>query len=781
MKKILYVSFMAFLFQSFRLEAQFVINNDASITSPECSDSTTTYQLTPNLNNQNGEIWYSTQISLTHRFDIQFEMFLGTKPYSVGADGICFVFQQQSTNAGSPGGGLGYGGITPSLAVEFDTYQNGWDPAFCHTAIEKNGDVNHTDGSGNNLAGPVQLSPSNPNLPDDAWHNMEIIWNPVTDSLSVYFDCSYRVGYMGDVINSIFGGNPNVYWGFTAGTGGSDNRQEVCIAHSYLNNLRDTAVCQGDSVKLTSSGGVSYTWGPAGGLNKDTGASVYAAPNNTTTYTVSIKNNCGLISKDSVTITVHPLPEITMGTPTSVLCNGGNNGSASVIVSNGTAPYTYLWTPSGQTNAIATGLTAGVYTVTINDINGCNNTTGIVIITQPTAITKSITSTDATCADNDGTISVSTGGGTSPYSYLWTPGGYTSSSLSGLSSGTYTLTITDANGCIDSIFYNVGINKTFSVTITGPDSVCKGQNTVLTASGALNYLWSNSSTSSSLTVNPINTTNYWVIATTGVCTDSIPYEVAVYKQLSVNKLVNDSICPGTPVILKVKVTGGKPAYTYLWNNGIGNTGPGPITVYPTASTTYSIAVTDACNYIAADSMKVKVFPIGLASFNANPDSITDGQTVTFNNTSQNSTSFYWSFGDGNSSTDGAPTHPYLTPGTYQVILTAYNSYGCIDSAIGDIYVAQKVIIPNVFTPNGDGKNDIFYFTIRGAQCFHCTIYNRWGTLVYQSNDINSGWDGKIQQTGELAADGTYYYLINYCDYKNVAQKLDGFVQLIRNK
>ena len=96
-------------------------------------------------------------------------------------------------------------------------------------------------------------------------------------------------------------------------------------------------------------------------------------------------------------------------------------------------------------------------------------------------------------------------------------------------------------------------------------------------------------------------------------------------------------------------------------------------------------------------------------------------------------------------------------------------------------MAQQIIIPNVFTPNGDGKNDIFYFTIRGAQCFHCIIYNRWGIQVYQLNNINSGWDGKIQQTGELAADGTYYYLINYCDYQNISQKLDGFVQLIRNK
>jgi len=783
MKKILYLSFLFLLFQTFSSNAQFVLNGSAVTITPQCSAAVTTYELTPNATNQGGQIWYITQVSLTQRFDIQYEMYLGAKPYSVGADGICFVFQQQSSNAGSSGGGLGYQGITPSLAVEFDTYQNGWDPAFCHTAIEKNGDVDHTDASGNNLAGPVQLSPTNPNLPDGAWHNVEIIWNPVYDSLSMYFDCVYRIGYQGDVINTIFGGNPNVYWGFTAGTGGSDNKQEVCVTHSYLNNLRDTALCAGDSVQLSASGGVSYTWGPASGLNKDTGSSVYAMPDTTTTYTVSVKNNCGLISKDSVTITVYPIPKITMGAPTNILCNGDNTGSATITATNGTTPYTYTWIPSGQTTATATGLSAGTYTVTVHDINGCNSTTttATVTITQPAALSNTLTSTTATCANNDGSASASITGGTIPYTYAWTPGGASSANISGLSSGTYSITITDANGCSETASVNVPIDMTFSVSVAGPDSVCKGQNVILTASGAVKYLWSTGSTASDITVSPVSTSNYWVVATTGVCSDSIPYKIGVYRPLTVSRLVNDSICPGNPVSFKITVSGGKPPYTYSWDNGIATNGPGPIVVFPAVSTTYSVLITDACNYTATDSIKVKVFPIGSASFNATPDTITGGQTVTFNNTSHNNTTYYWNFGDGSNSTDVDPSHTYPIPGTYVVILTGFTSNGCPDTAKGDVYVAAEVIIPNVFTPNGDGKNDEFYFTIRGAQCFHCNIYNRWGTLVYQLNDINSGWDGKIRQSGELAADGVYYYMINYCDYKNASQKLDGYLQLIRNK
>ncbi len=304
-------------------------------------------------------------------------MFLGTKSYSVGADGICFAFQQQSTSIGSLGGGLGYGGIKPSIAVEFDTYQNGWDPGFCHTAIEQNGDVDHT--TGNTLAGPVQLDPANPSLPDGNWHNMEIIWDPITKTLKVYYDCGLRLSYTGDIINNIFSGNPNVYWGFTAGTGGAENLQEVCLTHSYLNNLRDTLVCNGNPVTLTSSGGATYSWAPAAGLNTNTGALVVATPTVTTTYTVSITNSCGLVSKDSATIRVSN----TVLTPSSTTATCGNpNGTASVTAAGGITPYTYSWT-GGQTTTTATALAQGSYTVTSKDSLGCQATAVEVVPGTP--------------------------------------------------------------------------------------------------------------------------------------------------------------------------------------------------------------------------------------------------------------------------------------------------------------------------------------------------------------------------------------------------------------
>src|SRR6185312_12556025 len=290
MKNIIYLCISVFFLLPFKSEAQFSLNGNASVIVPQCVAGVKTYQLTPSLGSQAGEIWDSTQIDLSKPFVVQFQIYPGAQSYSIGADGMAFVMQQQGLTAtGAPGGGLGFQGLTQSLAVEFDTYQNGWDPAFCHTAIEKNGDIDHTDLSGNNLAGPVQLSPSNPYLPDGNWHNVEIVWNPFNDSMSVYFDCSFRVGYKGDIVDSIFKGNPKVYWGFTGGTGADFNSQQVCVTNAF-------------------------------------------------TYSDTASN------------------------ATCV----GNDGKATAIVRGINSAYTYLWTPSHQTTATATGLSAGSYTVTIH-------------------------------------------------------------------------------------------------------------------------------------------------------------------------------------------------------------------------------------------------------------------------------------------------------------------------------------------------------------------------------------------------------------------------------
>src|SRR5690606_28601388 len=144
-----------------------------------------------------------------------------------------------------------------------------------------------------------------------------------------------------------------------------------------------------------------------------------------------------------------------------VSCNNGSNGSASVTVSGGTAPYTYSWSPSGGTAATASGLTAGTYTVTITDGNLCTITKSVTI-TQPTALTASaVQNFPASCLEStDANATVTVTGGTTPYTYLWDNGMMTAN-VDNLSVGTHTVTVTDFNGC----------TATTAVTITFEDTV----------------------------------------------------------------------------------------------------------------------------------------------------------------------------------------------------------------------------------------------------------------------------------------------------------------------
>ncbi|HXB12098.1 MAG TPA: hypothetical protein VNZ45_08950, partial [Bacteroidia bacterium] len=198
------------------------------------------------------------------------------------------------------------------------------------------------------------------------------------------------------------------------------------------------------SATVGVSGGVApytYTWSPSGGTSANaTGLSAG-------TYTVTVKDKNGCTATASVTLVASASVVATISANNPVKCNGGATGSATVTATGGTAPYTYTWTPVGGTNATASNLTAGTYTITVKDKNGCVGTASVTI-TQPTVLTASTTNTPAKCNGGaTGSATVTAGGGTPAYLYSWAPSGGTNALASNLTAGTYTVTVTDANGC----------------------------------------------------------------------------------------------------------------------------------------------------------------------------------------------------------------------------------------------------------------------------------------------------------------------------------------------
>jgi hypothetical protein len=215
---------------AFTARSGYVLNGSASASGSDC------FMLTPDNYAEGGSVWYENYLSLNFDFDMTFQVYLGNWDEN-GADGIAFVMQPNSTAAGGIGGGIGYLGISPSIAVEYDTWQND-DPDYDHIAVQRNGDVNYTGA----VAGPVQASASSTNIEDGQWHSTQITWDASTTTLTVYFDGNLRLTYTNDIVAGTFGGNPLVYWGFTGATGGAKNLQQFCVTSLVFEEVPPSTV-----------------------------------------------------------------------------------------------------------------------------------------------------------------------------------------------------------------------------------------------------------------------------------------------------------------------------------------------------------------------------------------------------------------------------------------------------------------------------------------------------------------------------------------------------------
>jgi hypothetical protein len=226
--------------------------NIPSIENSNCAGAEACFTLTNNVLWQQGAVWDLDTIDLTQAFDATFCMFIGANDN--GADGFAFVMRSpNSNNYGENGGGLGYGSatgvdaISPSLAIEFDSFYNPdfFDIPEDHTALVINGIMNVPP-----AVPSIPLLPNGENVEDNNFHNARIVWNPNTQEISMYFDGFLRFTYTNDFINNVFEGNPNVLWGFTASTCGLSNLQQICFPKIII-DIPDQVVCYNDSIQIS--------------------------------------------------------------------------------------------------------------------------------------------------------------------------------------------------------------------------------------------------------------------------------------------------------------------------------------------------------------------------------------------------------------------------------------------------------------------------------------------------------------------------------------------------
>lgn len=417
------------LWGTLTLQAQFFLNGSAVMTNDSC------YRLTNAVNQQVGSIWNGTKINLNESFEVALQVFLGCKDAD-GADGIVFGFQRQSTSVGVVGGGIGFAGVSPSLGIEIDTWQNFElnDPPYDHLAITSNGIINHN--APTNLAGPVQASASSANIEDCSDHDFRVVWDAVAKRLQVYFDCTLRLSYTGDIVNTIFGGDPEVFWGFTSATGGANNVHQVCFSYTtFLNQLEDVVLCPGGQARITAQGGISYAWTPVEGVSNPFIPNPVFSPTETTLYTVEIRDACNYAFFDDVLVSVAGNPVFFDLGPDTTLCQG-----EPLTVSAATPTATYQWA-DGRTAPTLSLTESGLYAVTVTRTDTFCIAADEIDVTFVSLPTAELPADTALCQGQSLVLRADF----APADYTWADGQKTDTLLV-TESGTYSLSVRNSCG-----------------------------------------------------------------------------------------------------------------------------------------------------------------------------------------------------------------------------------------------------------------------------------------------------------------------------------------------
>lgn len=490
-------------------------------------------------------------------------------------------------------------------------------------------------------------------------------------------------------------------------------------------------------------------------------------------------------------------------------CYLGNDGTATADAVGGTFPYTYIWnTTPAQTAQSAVNLMPGTHTVTVIDVNGCVSES-VVSITEPTPVITIASEDDTICFGQSATISATATGGNGGYFYLWdqnlgignnfivTPDATTA----------YAVVAYDAKGCIgtaDAVTVYVKKLTPEALSVNGPNPICPGTSSFIYAAIAgstvdtLIYTWNNGlgTGPGAFTISPLVPTTYVVTVrnTCGVVAqDSI---TITFKPQPSSTAAFDFSSGCIPLLVQFSDSSSSvdPIISWMWTFGDGGTSSqqNPSYIFNTAGTySISLAVTSTGECVSVSSSAndtIQVLPLPVAGCSSDPVTAPIGTPVSFISNSPGGTSFFWDFGDGDTSNVANAQHSYEEPGFYSVTYTVSNQYDCIDTCSFIIIITGDILFPTIFTPKPDGSgggkydinnldNDIFFPFAKGVAEFSLTIFDRWGELIFESNDLTVGWDGYYK--GKICQQDVYVWKAEAIFIDGKKYKKAGNVTLLR--
>ena len=616
------------------------------------------------------------------------------------------------------------------------------------------------------------------------------------------------------------------------------------IMQTVVNTTSTT--CMGSigtaSVNVLSNGTSPYTysWNTTPVQNTQTATGLSHG-----SYTVLITDAQSCTVTASATIPIQAIGWSLTATTTNVACYGGSNGAASANITNGgNNTFTYLWN-TNQNTQTATNISAGNYSCTVTDNNGCIVTT-TVGVTQPSLLTSTVNSLPTLCAGSVGSATATVFGGTQPYSYVWnttpthttnivhnlaqgqytvtvidahncttssvasvtvsspvlqittntvksvcggpsgtasvvavTPsappylynwaGGQTTQNISNLFPGTYSVSITDANGCTGNTTATVGTNTFFPIQISSSPDYCGKNIGSATATPHANppyqYKWNTTPNQFTQSVSGLTTGNYMVVVTDGFnanCKDSVVVIVGNTPSLSIQTTVTPTYCNKNYGSATANPIGYLP-YQYQWS-----TTETTASINNLIAGNYTVNVTDFYNCAATASVTiVNQNDMLTTHFETQPGGDIYSLTPVTIDITPNSG---WTLNNGylydGTNLSLTTTHTFEQSGDYLASYFFTSAHGCVDTVVYDIRVIDysTLYIPNSFSPNNDGRNDFFKAEGTFLASFEMYIYDRWDNLIIKLDDVDKSWNGK--QKGTEAPADVYVY-------KGVATDLAG--------
>ena len=582
---------------------------------------------------------------------------------------------------------------------------------------------------------------------------------------------------------------------------------KLSIDSIILQQIKCYGHCDGRA-ELVVSGGLApllYSW-PSDNYVYDGICSGY--------YAVTVTDQIGCSAIGTFVIS-QPNDFVVSSSLESATCNGGDDGSARIFVSGATPPYSYLW-PDGTTTETLVA-SAGSYTVTVLDDYGCRYTEEFVI-EEPQPIMFLPMNNVTICKGQSATLTTQVSGGTPFYDYAWSGSDGTQyfgsiCTVSPTTNSTYSLTITDSQGCsvqVPPVTVSINPDLRIASVLTNHDTVCAGDEALIyvEADGGNGgpytlMLQDGRVVASPFLVRPDTTTMYYVTLSDMCGTPSVVDSIVINVYPSPDELfVAESVSGCVPLSVAfspLKANG----TNYLWQFGDNDFSEDatPVHTYQKAGdfdVTMSVTSEYGCRVEKTIPKMIHAYPRPKALFDAEVQSVSAvSAEVLFSNRSVDAVRYFWFFGDSDSSMFESPRHLYPSAGEYDVTLVAENEHYCTDTTVRSIMVYNEFSFyaPTSFTPNGDGINDCFRICGSGISKnnFLLTVYDRWGELIFRTTEYDpnahcdacseGSWDGtdmgNKRKGDRVLENGIYQWYCQFEDVFGIEHREQGMVNLVR--